>query len=418
MTAPFLPARAPALGRSDVRLPRPARLRSDRLMPPDGRPRVAMSSYVRQLGSETQRHGLRRLHRSGSRNLRRPNPSWLRQATPCAGIPPVANPHVPMLEMLWEAHDAHGALEERFGFRDAVSAGRWVAVTVHEHWGIRIDSCERIVISDRNALAWVTTPSGRLLAKWSVAAERFPRLSQIARLTHWLDRNGLPVSAAVQSVDGSLQVEVDNVSMCLQRVIQGDFLNVDDAEQVQAAGAILARFHHALAAYPDADQVVPRERRPKPLTARVTDWLHSAGEQVPRNGREALRELVAEAPDDRRPTQLVHGDFRSSNVLCVGPKIAAVIDFEEARFDHCIDELARSAVMLGTRFRDWGPVSAEVRAMFLSGYQSVRPLTPAEASWWDILVLWYSFALVPPGDDPTGWGPSALSHLAELAPEA
>lgn len=53
--------------------------------------------------------------------------------------------------------------------------------------------------------------------------------------------------------------------------------------------------------------------------------------------------------------------FRSSNVLCAGPKIAAVIDFEEARLDHCIDEVARSAVMLGTRFRNWGPVSADVR---------------------------------------------------------
>jgi len=71
--------------------------------------------------------------------------------------------------MLWETHDPHGVLEERFGFAGAVAAGSWVAATVHKHWGIRVDSCERIVISDRNALAWVTTPSGQLLAKWSVA---------------------------------------------------------------------------------------------------------------------------------------------------------------------------------------------------------------------------------------------------------
>lgn len=73
-----------------------------------------------------------------------------------------------MVEMLWEAHDPPGVLKERFGFGDAVAAGHWVAATVHEHWGIRVDSCERIVISAGNALAWVTTPSGRLLAKWSV----------------------------------------------------------------------------------------------------------------------------------------------------------------------------------------------------------------------------------------------------------
>jgi homoserine kinase type II len=327
----------------------------------------------------------------------------------------MADSRVPVVEMSWEAHDPHGALGERFGFEDALSAGQWIAATVHEQWGIRVDSCERIVISGRNALAWVTTPSGRLLAKWSVAPERFPRLSQIARLTHWLDGKGLPVSAPVQSSDGRLQVEVGGVSMCLQRVIEGDLLNVDDAEQVQAAGAILARLHHALAAYPHADQVVAREGQPVPLAARITGWLDSASEHVPEAARDTLQGLVADAPADRPATQLVHGDFRSSNILCAGPRIAAVIDFEEARLDHCIDEVARSAVMLGTRFRDWGPVSAEVRTMFLSGYQSVRRLTPYEASWWDVLVLWYALALVPPGDDPTGWGPSALSHLEELA---
>ena len=120
---------------------------------------------------------------------------------------------------------------------------------------------------------------------------------------------------------------------------------------MQAAGAILARLHHALAACPGAGQVGPAEGRPKPLAARVTDWLDAAGGQVPAAGRDTLRALVAGAPDDRRPAQLVHGDFRSSNVLCAGPKIAAVIDFEEARLDHCIDEVARSAVMPGTRFR-------------------------------------------------------------------
>lgn len=332
-----------------------------------------------------------------------PGPAW-----------PGADSRVPVLEMLWEAHDPRGALAERFGFGDAVSAGHWVAATLHERWGIRIDSCERIVISDRNALAWVTTPSGGLLAKWSVAQQRFPRLSQIARLTHWLHGNGLPVAAPIKSLDGRLQVEVDEVSMCLQRVIQGDLLNVDDAEQVRGAGAMLARFHQALAAYPDADQVVPPGRRPKPLAVRITDWLDNAGEHVPAVARDALRGLVADVPADRPATQLVHGDFRSSNVLCAGSRIAAVIDFEEVRLDHCIDELARSAVMLGTRFRDWGPVSAAVRTTFLSGYQSVRRLTQHEAAWWDVLVLWYALALVPPGVDPTGWGPSALSHLAEL----
>ena len=71
----------------------------------------------------------------------------------------------------------------------------------------------------------------------------------------------------------------------------------------------------------------------------------------------------------------------------------------------------RSAVLLGTRYHNWGPVPAEVRTEFLAGYQAVRPLTPAEAGWLDIVLLWQALAMVPPGDDPAGWGPSALSQL-------
>ena len=319
--------------------------------------------------------------------------------------------------MLWEAHDPDRALEERFGFGDAGSAGRWVVASVHDHWGIRTEACERIVISDRNALAWVTTPSGRLLAKWCVTPARFARLSQVAELTWWLDGHGLPVSAPVPAMDGRRQIEVEEVSMCLQRVVPGELLDVGDPDQVRAAGAVLARLHHALAGYRGTDLVVPPDQRPEPLSARIGGWLGAAGEQVPEVGRTILRRLVDEAPADRLPTQLVHGDFRSSNILCIGAEIAAVLDFEEARLDHCVDELARSAVMLGTRFRNWGPVTGDVRARFLAGYESVRRLTAVEASWWDILVLWYSLVLLPPGPDPTGWRSSALRHVAELATE-
>lgn len=151
------------------------------------------------------------------------------------------------------------------------------------------------------------------------------------------------------------------------------------------------------------------------MTVRITGWLAGA-EHVPATVRDTLSRLVADAPSDRLPTQLGHHDFRSANILCAGAEVVAVIDFEETRLDHRVVELARSAVMLGTRFRNWGPVSAEVRAGFLAGYQSVRRLTPAEAGWWDILVLWQALAIAPRGDDPTGWWPSALSHLAQLAP--
>lgn len=321
----------------------------------------------------------------------------------------------PALQMLWEPHDPRQALGERFGFGDAKSAGHWVAAMLDEHWGVRIDSCERIVMSGGNALAWVGTPSGRLLAKWSVLFDRFPCLMEAARLTSWLHDRGLPVSVPVPARDGRLQVEAGRVSMGLQREIVGDLLDTADLHQVRAAGVALAQLQDALAAYPDADQFLASTVSSKSLTARIAGWLDSSADHLPVAARDALRGLVASAPPDRLPRQLVHFDIRAANILWARGEVAAFIDFEEAQHDHRVVELARAAVLLGTRYHNWGPVSAEVRAEFVAGYQSERPLTQAEEGWFDILLLWQALAMVPPGDDPTGWGPSALSQLNQEA---
>lgn len=326
--------------------------------------------------------------------------------------------NAPKVEMLWEASDPSDALETRFGFRDGAEAYYWVATMLDQQWGVRVDSCERIVISDHNALAWVGTSSGRMVMKWSVAPARFPRLVALAQVTAWLDQRGLPVSAPVATLDGRVQVEADGASLGLQREIDGDILDTNQPRQVRAAGEVLARLHDALAIYPETDRVPGLAAPSTHLADQINGWLDSCPKHVPAAARDTLRRMVADAYPNSLPTQLVHGDYRSANVLCAMPGIAAVIDFEEARFDHRIVELARSAVMLGTRFRDWGPVSPEVRATFLAGYQSMRRLTPAEASWWDALVLWYSLLLVPSGQDPTGWGQSALSQLREPGTDA
>jgi homoserine kinase type II len=318
----------------------------------------------------------------------------------------------PVLEMLWEAEDPRHALDGRFGFGDGPAAGRWVAGLLDQHWGVRVDSCERIVMSAGNALAWVGTPTGRMLAKWSVVPWLFPRLAETARLTSWLDGRGLPVSAPVPARDGRLQVEADGVSVGLQREMAGELLDTADVHLVRAAGATLARLQDALAAYPDTDRLPAPDYSATSLTARITDWLDSRAGHLPTIARDTLRGLVAGAPPEPLGRQLVHFDFRSANLLCAGGEVVAILDFEEARQESRIFELGRAAVLLGTRYHNWGPVPAGVHAEFRAGYESERPLTPVEAGWLDIVLLWQGLEMVPTGDDPTGWGPSALSRLA------
>jgi Ser/Thr protein kinase RdoA (MazF antagonist) len=319
------------------------------------------------------------------------------------------------IEMLWEQDDPDEVLRNRFGFADAEAMSDWIASSVERHWGVRVGFPERVVMSDSNALAWVRRDDERLLLKWSVASDRFERLAFAAELTAWLGAQGLPVSAPVPTLAGEVQVTNDGVSMGLQRVIDGVHLSVEDADQVRAAGATLARLHNALHSYPLRDSHHEVLSPPAPLTEQVSGWLASEQSTLSPKTRDVLGQMLERMPDDLPPTQIVQGDYRAANILCAGTEVVGVLDFEELRLDHRIVELARSAVMLGTLFRDWGPVSVSVREHFLDGYQAVQALTNEELHWWPVLVYWYSMALVPPGDDPNGWGRAATEQLEHAA---
>jgi homoserine kinase type II len=327
----------------------------------------------------------------------------------------------PHLAMLWEAGDPQEALVRRFGFADAERAVGWLGEILMERWGIETISCERIMISAGNALAWLTTDTRRLLAKWSVVSRLHPRLAELARLTSWLGERGLPVSAPIPSMDGSLQVKVDAVSLGLQSVVDGAaHLDIGDPDQVHAAGAVLADLHLALADYPYVDRMTPPDgwRAPEPLADRLTRDVESmSADAVPaRAAIEPLRGFLASRrSDEPSPTQLIHNDFRSANVLCTGATVTAVLDFEEVTFDHRIVDLAHAAVLLGTEFRNWGPVSPETQETFVAGYQSVRPLSEDEDAWLRALILWRTLRFVPAGDDPAGWGMSVPHLVRRLA---
>lgn len=321
--------------------------------------------------------------------------------------PPATVPVAPTVQMLWEPDDPATVLRERFGFAGADAVVAWLTAVLRDHWGLEVVSCERVVMSDANVLAWARTSAGPVVAKWSIAAERFPRLAALADLTSWLADQGLPVSAPVPDLAGRGQVETDGVSLGLQREIAGDLLDADDPDQVRAVGAVLARLQDALAAYPGVEGFPADPARPP--ADEVGEWLQAPPAHLPDAAVAALRTAVAAAPPLDRPAQLVHGDVRSANVLCVTGEVAAVLDLEEVRVDLRVAELARTAVLIGTRFHDWAPVSADVRAQLVAGYESVRPLTTQERAWWPLLVLWLSLRMVPSGEDRAGWGAAALA---------
>jgi homoserine kinase type II len=258
--------------------------------------------------------------------------------------------------MLWESADPSQELTRRFGFRDGASAAEWVVDVLKRYWELEVVRCDRLVISDRNVMAWVQAGGRPFIAKWSSLPHRFSHLRDAARLVAWLDTQAVPVAAPIAATDGRLLVELGNDARGPLRsrlplpgsrflvgvlpVVEGDLLAVEDPRQVDDAGRMLATMHQALATYPG-----------------------HAGRRG-QGGR----------------TQLLHNDFRSANVLHDGTRISAVLDFEEITCDTRVADIAKSAVLLATRYRDWGPTSESVRTAFLNAYDrhARDPLTTSE----------------------------------------
>ena len=163
--------------------------------------------------------------------------------------------------MLWESEDPLIALQ-KFGFQTPDQASNWVLEVVTALWNVTAVSCERVVLSARNSLAWLRTNEGNRIAKWSIYGPRFEFLSEAAKLTSWLDAQGVPVSAPIPARSGRLRAQADGALIELQSVCPGELLDVADPSEVSAAGATLAQLHEAAARYPGAEGMMAADDDP------------------------------------------------------------------------------------------------------------------------------------------------------------
>jgi homoserine kinase type II len=312
------------------------------------------------------------------------------------------------LSMLWESTEPRSALQERFGLDGFDEAGSWLTKVLAEAWAIDVQRCDRIIISGDNAIAWIRTNRGALVAKWSRAQDHFVRFAATADLVHALHRQGVPVAPPLASVDGQYRVIIGSLSMTVQPEVDGELLDTTDDTAVRRAGACLARLHSALATQRDSRLTESARHRggSLDLRRRIGTWLQ--GLQHEDNGMAPaasarLSDQLASLPQIDSEPQLIHNDYRASNILTSGSGITAVLDFDEVALDYCVSDLANAFVLLRTRFTNWQPTPASVRDALLDGYQSVRSLTRLEHRWLHALVLLRGIQAIPPGDDPAGW---------------
>lgn len=298
--------------------------------------------------------------------------------------------------MLWESTEPQVTLAQRFHFATIDAAQQWLVATVAHTYNITVTSVDRLVMSSYNLIAWLTTTDGPLLAKCCAFAEAHQHLQKCGELVHWLDQAGLPVSPPLVSTTGARQHRCDHLSISVQRVIAGELLEPTDTEQAKAAGVTLAQLHQALASYPQAALFTPPIPIPALSTAvaeRVSQAMAAITDTALVEGSKRLLEQIQRVDTALLSPQLVHGDYRAANLLWQAGKIAAVLDFEEVRWGHRVNDLAWAAVHLGTRYHNWGPVTREIHQTFLRGYTAIEPLTAAEAAWLPLLLAWHTISL-------------------------
>lgn len=207
-----------------------------------------------------------------------------------------------------------------------------------------------------------------------------------------LAANGCPVPRTIHDREGKLFVTRtspagegtgEDKALALIEYLPGVSVNTPTAAQACAVGAELARLHLAAADF--------RAHRPNGMG--VAEWQRLAAACGPEGLTQidpALAEivvselprLVAAWPSDL-PTGVIHADLFPDNVLMLGDTVTGLIDFYFACNDILAYDLAVTHV--AWCFADDNSFRADVSAALMQGYESVRPLSPAERAAFPLL---------------------------------
>lgn len=187
---------------------------------------------------------------------------------------------------------------------------------------------------------------------------------------------GLPATRPVLTIDGARTQTIRGKTCALCTFLQGVSAKRPSAAQARAVGVALAQLHEVLKHFPlIKENDLGPNAWPHLWQGREGDGeALETGVAAAINGDIAI--IVANWPTDL-PTGTIHADLFPDNVLYLGDQVSGLIDFYFA----CTDFLAYDvAVMLNAWCFEPNGREFDVTkgAALLAGYQSVRPLEPAE----------------------------------------
>lgn len=196
-------------------------------------------------------------------------------------------------------------------------------------------------------------------------------------LTDRLAEAGLPTARPVRDRSGVWLGGLNGRPAAVVEWLNGAWPRAPSPIQAHAAGAMLARMHLAAADYPGR-----RDNPVGPAAWRaLADRIATQAEGQDRTMLDRVEAGLAELDDpftDDLPVGAVHADYFPDNVLFEGDAVSGVIDFYFACTGPLAYDLAIALSAWG--FDGAGRPSSDILEAFRRGYETVRPLSVAEAA--------------------------------------
>ena len=229
---------------------------------------------------------------------------------------------------------------------------------------------------------WLVETSGRDRGGARFILTMYERRIETSDLPFFLDlldhlaAAGCPVPATIHDRDGASFRMIGAKAVALIEFLPGVSVDHPTPAQARAVGQALARIHMASSDFPKhRANSLGIETSRDTLRACGREALGSIDPDLPR-AIDAAEELARAWPDTL-PQAICHTDLFPDNVLMLGDKVGALIDFyfacdEAMAYDLAVTHASWSFRDAGRRFLP------EVGAALLDGYEELRPLSAAE----------------------------------------
>ncbi len=205
-----------------------------------------------------------------------------------------------------------------------------------------------------------------------------------------LASRGFPVAAPMQTRNGSTVATIHGIPHVLYPYIDGQPMRLSNLRQMKVAGATLGSYHRIMTTYhngrSDSEYFLPQHFQERLRQFRqIAEALGSLSSTLNitrtldrlQDTLSDLETSLERLPYKRLPKVIIHGDYRSPNILFQGEKLAAIIDFHRSRFDARLLDIAITLSDLLLKGNNNGTALNLARG-FVASYDKVQPLEQIE----------------------------------------